>query len=375
MSAPSPAQVSLGRAVPQATHAWLEFNIHDGCAIRVDRSAPTASLLSDMFAPFLTSGIGRPDLTISGRIEPVSGASHAETDYTYTESSLYLNDIDVQVLLKDDGFHLNGTRELLVTALPLIDRILVTNGVAMIHAATVNYRGHGVCMPAWGGTGKTSTIAKLLRLEGVAFMGDDWAFLAKDGRLLGYAKPMFIKPHHRPLYPHLFASKPKPLVPTRLSRPVGKLTTLVHPLITRYPQLARITRRWSPEHMMVAPQQAFPRATFSSEAPLALTVFVERFDGDRAVLEEKSQEWMVSRLVGNFHAEIKHHSHELITALGATGLVPLDRAFGEKAAVIDEAIAGKPAFLLRVPLAMQPDRASDVIVEYLHKAFAVAGIA
>ena len=353
---------------------WIEFNIHNCAAIRVAHDAPTASLLKDMFAPFLTEGLDHYDLTITGELEPLDGATHAETDYQYTEKALYINAIKVQVLLDGDGFHLNGTRELLVTALPLIDRIMVTRGVAMIHAATVDYRGHGICLPAWGGTGKTSTIAKLLKLDGVAFMGDDWAFLSKDGCLLGYAKPLFIKPHHRPIYPHLFKNKRKPLVPSRLSRPVGRLTTIVHPFITQYPRLARISRRWSPEHMMVAPREAFPHATFSTAAPLATAIFVERFDGPGPVLQEKRKAWMVSRLIGNFHAEIKQHSHEIITALGATGLVPLERTFCEKAAVLDSALEGKPVFLLQVPRSLSPDQASDIIVEQLHKALALAGI-
>jgi hypothetical protein len=302
------------------------------------------------------------------------GAAHGETEYDYTETAVQLNASDVQILVEEGGFRLNGTRELLVSALPLIDRILVTRGVAMVHAATVDYRGHGICMPAWGGTGKTSTIAKLLKLDGVAFMGDDWAFLDSGGQLLGYAKPMFIKPHHRPIYPHLFERRRKPLVPTRLSRPLGRLTTIVHPLITRYPRLARATRKWSPEHMMVTPQAAFPHAAISTAAPVAVSVFVERHEGAKPVMLERDRSWMVSRLVGNFHAEIAPHSQAVITALGATGLVPIERYFADKAAVLERALAETPAFLLQVPQAYSPDQASDVIVAHLQEALARAGV-
>jgi len=353
---------------------WLEFNIHDRATMRVERNAPTAMLLRDIFAPFLAEGLGHYDLTITGRPEPLVGAAHGETEYDYTETAVQLNSSDVQILVEEGGFRLNGTRELLVSALPLIDRILVTRGVAMVHAATVDYRGHGICMPAWGGTGKTSTIAKLLKLDGVAFMGDDWAFLENGGQLLGYAKPMFIKPHHRPIYPHLFERRRKPLVPTRLSRPLGRLTTIVHPMITRYPRLARATRKWSPEHMMVTPQAAFPHAAISTAAPVAVSVFVERHEGAKPVMLERDRSWMVSRLVGNFHAEIAPHSQAVITALGATGLVPIERYFADKAAVLERALAETPAFLLQVPQAYSPDQASDVIVAHLQEALARAGV-
>jgi hypothetical protein len=362
-----PQRVGTGQgSVPVGTaRRWLEFNIHDRAAMRVAEDAATASILRDMFAPFRTQGLEQHDMTITDEFEPVLDASHAEHEYRYTDSSLYLSALKVQVVTGDGEYRLHGTRELLTMALPLLDKVLVDRDVAMIHAATFDYRGHGIAMPAWGGVGKTSTVAKLLRVDGVGFMGDDWAFMVGDGRLLGYAKPMFIKPHHRPIYPHLFARRRKPLVPSTLSKPIAELTTLVHPLVTQYPRLAALSRRWSPEHMMVSPQVALPNATISTAAPLAAAVFVERYDGAGASLEEKDTSWMVSRLVGNFQNELPRHSRELITALAATGMVPAERFFAEKGAVLARSLNGKPAFLLRVPAAFSADRASDVIVERL----------
>jgi hypothetical protein len=353
---------------------WIELNIHDRAAIRVAEDAPTASILRDMFAPFRAQGLERHDLTITAELEPMPGASHNEDEYRHTDSSLYLTAMKVQLVVDGDGYRLHGTRELLTSTLPLLDRILVGRDVAMIHAATFDYRGHGVAMPAWGGVGKTSTIAKLLRVDGVAFMGDDWAFMAGDGRLLGYAKPMFIKPHHRPIYPHLFARRRKPLVPSALSRPIAELTTLVHPLVTQYPRLAALSRRWSPEHMMVAPEAALPNATISTTAPLAAAIFVERYDGSTVSLQEKDNGWMVSRLIGNFHAELARHSRDLITALAATGLMPAEWFFSEKGAVLARALDDKPAFLLRVPATFSADQASDVIVERLLETLVRSGI-
>jgi len=82
-------------------------------------------------------------------------------------------------------------------ALPLIDRLMVQKSAAMVHALTAEYKGHALMMPAWGGTGKTSTMSKLVVMDGWAFMGDDWAFVTDKGDLLSFAKPMTIKPYHR----------------------------------------------------------------------------------------------------------------------------------------------------------------------------------
>jgi hypothetical protein len=363
------------RSSAQTTDQWIEFQIHDLMTMRVAADAPTASLLKDMFAPFLTDQ-PQPEhqLTVGGRIEPVDGVSYGETEYEYTDSSTLIKDMEVQILVRDGAFHVNGAGELLVSVLPIVDHIVTTRGAAMVHAATVGYRGNGICLPAWGGTGKTSTMAKLLKKDGYSFMGDDWAFVNAQGELLSYEKPLFIKPHHRPIYPHLFNRRRKPLVPVRLSRPLGRLTTRVHPIVTRYPRLARMTRQLSPEHMMVSPREAFPDANFASRLPLAAVIFVERFQGTEAIAREMHPSWMVSRLIGNFHAEVTAHSRDVMTALAASGLIPIEQFFARKAQVLRQALVGKPTYLLQVPQSFSPDRASDVIVEHLERIFAETGI-
>jgi hypothetical protein len=116
---------------------------------------------------------------------------------------------------------------------------------------------------------------------------------------------------------------------------------------------------------MVRPETAFPKARFSNGAPLALNIFVERFGGSDVRIKEKDREWMVSRLIGNFHAEITPHSQQVVTALAASGLVPVEQYFNEKADVIRTGLGETPCYLLQVPQAFSPDQASDAIVEQL----------
>ncbi|HEU0292985.1 MAG TPA: hypothetical protein VFR47_09630 [Anaerolineales bacterium] len=364
------------------TTQWVKFNLHNIVKFRVNASAATAPLFKDMFRPFLTDeDIQHFDLTISGELEPLQdgafGEAHGETEFHYNAEGVHLDALEVQVFrTPEGGFRLNGNRELLVMALPLIDRLMVQKNAAMVHALTVEYKGHALLMPAWGGTGKTSTMSKLVEMEGFAFMGDDWAFVTKDANLLAYPKPMFIKPYHRSLYPHLFNKVRKPLVPVKLSKSIHSVTTLVHPYITKYPRLASMTRRWSPEHMMVAPQVAFPQARFSTAAPIAAALFVERFDSASTdpVFVEKDSRWMTSQLVGNFFSELPRQSRVVMTTLGASALSPIDQAFIEKSAVLNTALQGKCCFYLRVPQALAPDQASDMIVSHIQKVLEIAGV-
>src|SRR6476620_10977819 len=158
---------------------WIEFNIHDKVKMRVARQAPTAAQMKLMFAPFISDDpVGPHDLTVTGELEPIVEGSYGEQEYEVVVDALYMSDGKVQLVRHGDELRVNGMREMLTTVLPLVDRVATTHGAAMMHAAYVDYQGHGVCMPAWGGVGKTSTVAKLLKLDDVAFMGDDWGFIS-----------------------------------------------------------------------------------------------------------------------------------------------------------------------------------------------------
>ncbi len=359
---------------------WLEFDLHGVSAFRVEATSDIAAMFRDMFRPFLSEGLNHFDLSISETFEPLIdgayGEAHGESDFYYNDHGLFLEKQNVQVFVDENGMRLHGKGELLVMALPLIDRIMVQRGAAMLHAMTVDFKGHGILMPAWGGSGKTSTMSKLVKIPGFSFMGDDWTFLTRNADLLGFAKPMFIKPYHRALYPHLFKKVHKPLVPVALSKPIHSLTTLIHPWITRYPKLAALTRKWSPEHMMIQPEQAFPDAPISTGAPLAASLFVERFEGDSAEPQffEKDAQWMTTKLIGNFFSELPKASRLMMTTLGAAGLVSIEQSFREKEAILQQALSGKPAFYLRVPRSFDPDKASDAIVDKIQHVIRAAGI-
>lgn len=351
---------------PAGDSEWLSFDIHGRARMGVARSAPTAAQLRTMFADFLTDTVDGPfDLTVTGETQAVNGAAYADDAFSYTPSTICLRTPRLQIIRNGTGMRLNGPGELLTTVLPLLDRILVERDIAMIHAATVSIDGHGVALPAAGGVGKTSTIAKLMRRRGVGFMGDDWAFVSAEGELLGFAKPMFIKPHHRAIYPHLFHRMRKPMVPKRLSRPIGRLTTVVHPFVVRYPRLAAVIRRWSPEHMTVPPHEALRGSPIVRSAPLSAAVYVERYDGTEPRLSELHPAMMVARMLGNFHIEMTTHSREVLNLLGATGLIPLQDIFADKATILGKALQNVPTFLLQVPVAYDADHASDVIVDQL----------
>ncbi|CAN7397902.1 hypothetical protein LJR013_002482 [Pseudarthrobacter oxydans] len=345
----------------------LHFDIHGRVTIRVDAKAPAAHQLRSMLACFATDAERPADIVVDDQPEPMPDAGLLEHELAYTEDSVRFNADRVQVVRDGEQWRIHGAGELLTSVVPVLDAAMIGRGAAMIHAATMAYRGQAIALPAAGGTGKTSTAAKLMRRDGWSFMGDDWAFLAEDATLLGYAKPMFIKPHHRAIYPHLFEGVRKPLVPSQLSQGVGRLTTIVHPYVIRYPRLADFSRRWSPEHRMVTAETAFPGRKVTTSAPLAAAVYVERFEGSRTRIVERTADWMVDRMIGNFHIEMAGFSQQVVTGLAATSVVPWREHFAAKGVVLSKALDGRPCHLLQVPSAYAADEASDDIVRHLEQ--------
>jgi hypothetical protein len=344
---------------------WLQFDVHGRVGIRVEADSPAAVQLGTMLACFATDAEVPADITVSRAVEERGVTAHLEDQLRYTSDSVEFLHERVQIVRDGGRYRIHGDGELLTALVPILDRAMVERRAAMIHAATVGYRGAAIALPAAGGVGKTSTVAKLMRRDGFSFMGDDWAFLSDDHQLLGYEKPMFIKPHHRDIYPHLFQGVRKPMVPSRLSRPVGRLTTVVHPFIIRYPKLADVSRRWSPEHRMVDAASALPGVPVTTSAPLSAAVYIERHSGVDVDLVEKSQAWMVDRMLGNFQVEMAGFSQEVVTALAASSVLPWRQLVDDKADVLTKAIDGVPCHLLQVPAQWTADRASDEVVTVL----------
>lgn len=356
---------------------WHVFDVHGLVRMRVAPDAPTAHQLCHMFAHFLRPDVtvcDDADITVTGSVPSLVAPVHGEYEFTFTDEAVIIEAMGSCVERRGDRWGVHGTREMLTTVLPLVDRVAVTHGAAMIHAATVIYDGKGIAMPAWGGVGKTSTMSQLVKMDGVEFLGDDWAFIDTRQQLLGFHKPIYIKPHHRVIYPHMFEGARKPLVPSSLSKPFAKLTTAVHPLATKYPKAANVFRKWTPEYRVVTPQEAFPEARFGNAAPLVISIFVERADLDAPRLTEVSEEWMVSKILGNFHAEMSPQSREVFTALATTSILALEDVMAEKAGILSKALVGIPTFRLLVPTHFPPDQAAPAIVAEMQRAMELGGV-
>ena len=362
-----PASRPAGRRARAAGAADLRFAIHDRVGLRVAADTPGARQLQDLLAPFATGRDTREDLVIGGRVAPLSGLSEAD-GVRYGGGVVEIPARGLRVGVEESRLTLNGDGELLVPALALLDQAMVRRGAAMVHAAAIARDGRAVCIAGAGGAGKTSAALALALGRGDGFMADDWCFLSPDGRLLGYAKPLFLRPHHRTVVPGGGRGRGTPLAPSVLTRPLGAVATAVHPVIVRRPGVARAVRRVWPEYRIVPAREALAGATIVDAAALAAVVYVERTACDEPVLEPRETAWMADRLAGGFHAALPRGARDLLTAMAGAGALSLGRSHAEKAAILRAALHGRPALLLRVPLALRAPEAAAAIAAGVDRA-------
>ena len=250
-------------------------------------------------------------------------------------------------------YRIHGAGELLTTrASPCSTAAMVERGAAMIHAATVAYQGHGD-RPAG---------CRRHRQDQHRRQADAPRGLGLHGRRLGL--PGRRRPRCSATPSRCSSSRTTGRSTRTCSRGpqaagadarcrgrIGRLTTVVHPVVIRYPRLADVTRRWSPEHRMVHAGGRVPRARSRRRAaPLAAAVYVERFEGARSRLLERS-----TGVDGRPHArQLPHRDGQLLPAgrdrpRRAASVLPWREHFEDKATVLSKALDGRPCHLLQVP--------------------------
>ena len=341
------------------------FDVHGLVGIDVDSGTPGGPELRHVLSPFPVGSRAPLRLRFSGAMTPVPEQSHGNGRSRYTENALYLPACRLQVIANRHGYVVQGRGELLAPFLPLLDSLCISANVAMIHAVAVDFRGSGVVLPASDPAVASAAVERLAAEPDARFMADCWAFLDADGMLLGYPRPMASTIHEGIRLPGVLNRLPRPSGSDWLSKPAARLVASAQPLLERHTAPEAFTRLWHSPSRTRSPAHIFDAGRVSTAALARLAIFLEAFDGDDARLEPRSAEWMTTRVVGGFHAQLPAASRRLIEALGATGLVPLEDHFGRKAAIVKEALSEVPCYLLRVPVVWPVDRTSEYIAGFI----------
>ncbi len=345
---------------------WLYYNIHDLVRIRLQKNHISERSFELFFSPFRTDFLKEEEIDISVQkyAPEISEYSDAGGSYYFGDNHLYFKKYKTHLLKKNDSWILAGQRDLLLFIHPVLQMLFLRKKHCMIHSASVAINGRGVLLPALGGTGKTSAIICISKeISGSSFLSDDFSFISPD---LIYSDPkaFSIYPYHRSLFPHLFKSRHKVLIPSCFSNISEKVRNIVRPAIMMFPRLENIAKRITPEYMQVPAREALPDFEFSDKAKIDTILFIERYSGDKMVLEDISVDQARQRLIGNWLYEIGKCSQEMIVAMGGTGIIDLSEYFSQMGAVIDLACRNRTVKLIRLPK-MPPQETGRIVVTTL----------
>ncbi|MFC7404463.1 hypothetical protein [Georgenia alba] len=335
----TPSTATTGTARP----TW--FDIHGYATVAVESNTPAEHLFREKLLPFHAappSG-ARPDIAVglgsSVRLRAHGGPRDA---LRITDGGVDALAGRVHVRRVGDRFDLSGRGELVTAVLPLVDAVAAGRGAALVRGASFAVGGRGLFIPAWGTAARAAVVASMLASEHVALMGDDWAFLGADGRLLGYAGQMMLEQSDRAYFPHLFAPR----------SPAGRLAD----------RALRFTNGRT-DGVVVHPRTFLPAEKVAASAPLAAVCLVEPWDGPHLELVRRDTDGVVRRILGNVVARLPEPSRLVLTRLAEAGLIGLDEHFGAKGEVLRRALEGVTPTALRVPAAWPARRAAHAIAE------------
>jgi hypothetical protein len=351
----------VAEAAPaEASGSTLWFDIHGRVTVAVAGSTPSVGRFRELLAPFRAGPAPTADLVVSATPRALDEPALIKWRYRYDSGAVEDLEEGWQVSVRDGAVAIAGRRDLLPVALPLLDWLLVRSGAALVHAGGVERAGHGICIPAAGGTGKTSVVAALARAPGTRFMGDDLLLVAEDRELLAFPKRIWLKSHHRTTYGQALRRERRVPLPYRFAQ--RRLVPLLQPFLARHPKARELGKRLLPVLPAVPsdPESALGVAV-ARAAPLRLVVLVERYEADAARIAAYDRGELASRLLGQFNADLLGDSQRAIAALASAGVLAWERHLERKADLLRKAIAGADCYRLRLPASWsRPVAAAEV---------------
>ena len=338
----------------------LTFSIHELVRIGIPKTFPYSKGIVKELTSFQTESSGAWDLFID---ETPLEASLPLDPLEQTPSLVHLKEIGVHITFSEGRIFLACRRDPLPYFLPLLQWLLLQKGCSFVHAAAIALDGQGVLLPAAGGVGKTAAIRELCNCEGSSFLGDDLVILSEKGKLFSFPKPLFLYPYHRELFPHVFQSKRKLVVPTWLSKWVASIRKAVRPFLMNFPRLEEFARRYTPEHLHTPARDALPGVHFSANNPLSITMFLERYSGEEVSLEKIELYREPSIMVATLFVEMGGSAQSVLQACATKGLIPLPEFFGRMESILQQAMSSCPTYRLRIPMSFAAPQTGSIVAK------------
>ncbi len=276
-------------------------------------------------------------------------------------------------LATEDGYRVYADTPAFLVNL-LIQFILVTQGVTLVHAAAVaDAHGRVTLLPGPGGVGKTALLGELVQRHGCRLLGDDIVGITCDGRCLAFPRSFVLKQYHESVYPAIFKRlKITKQQVTRLEQPrlacrLGNLIAdnmpmkgLVRYALSRAGRLGHVqtwlaTPRPRPFLATVPVQDVFGDHCVLPAGVIDRVVFLERWTHSHFDQKPMSRDSMAQRLFSIIHHEWVGHMRQF-WAWGSLELVDLPTYFYCVNRVVVGALSGVSCQRMCVPQDATPER-------------------
>jgi hypothetical protein len=290
-------------------------------------------------------------------------------DLRYVEPGRIAYDDESLVLLREGRRNLRtrvmmddrGVTEIVcehgVPAIPLLAHLVnqaaLTRGFVAVHASAINYRGLGILMPAWAHGGKTTGLAAFMA-HGAQYVGDEWIFIGPGGEsMYGAAHPVNLHDWHLAQLP----------VTGALERARRALVRHAARAVPSQRIEAAVRRRLDRE---VDPVSVFGADRVRLSSPLDVVMLMVRHDAESIRVEACDPASMINRVEAATASEgLAFRSVALARdfAQGRRSEPPADR-FRDRRALLTQALADKPAFVVYHPAECRLEALAEAMVTH-----------
>jgi hypothetical protein len=242
---------------------------------------------------------------------------------------------------------------------PIVNTTALAKGVLPLHAAAFEIDGVGVLATGWSKGGKTETLLAFMA-NGARYVGDEWVYLAEGGRrMFGIAEPIRVWDWHLTHLPRYRARlgrgarlrlgtlRALHAVARRLAgSPTAGRSAPVRMLARGLPILRQQL------HVDPAPQRLFGAASLAREARPDVVVFVSRHDPPEIVVEPIDAADVTRRMIFSLEEERRHfvsYYRKFRFAFPDRANALIEGAAELQRKLLEEALAGRPAFAVRHP--------------------------
>lgn len=235
----------------------------------------------------------------------------------------------------------------------LLNLTMLAKGVTPLHAAAFVLSGEGIVACGWSKSGKTEALLGFMSL-GATAIGDEWIYLAEDGRMYGLASPIRVEARHLDDLPdggrqmslrrryRMRATAPAGLLGTLLGRRGGLATPIARALAG--------VASWS--HSDVPAHALFGEARVAGDGPIDRVFLLMSAAVDEVVVRPLDALEAADRLVFAH----QHHRRSLLASYAEFRYAFPDRpsdvletAEARERDLLNRYLRGKPSYLVEHP--------------------------